>query len=258
MVETPTAVAFKSTVNESVEVDAPLLSKPDGSEKEQLEAVETDLFLVKQQPITAKLRTAVKHLRAVGGRWARFRGLHVAVLYNLVGGFLINFFAGRHHLNPMRPIVTILVSVALFRIDLLWTHIVISSPSSKPWYRRSVPIVRKKGILIATAACAAAQELAIYLPFDRSFGGRMTPEVLGGNGCVGMVNAWRSFDKEARFRLIKLYLKIVAIQIFAAIFFVMTIVGELRLIMGDDFNKGIEIIRKHINHEQGGDIVIVD
>lgn len=317
MVETPTATAFKTSEEESVEVDAPLVSNDDLSEKQKFKTLETELFLVKQPPITAKLRTAVKHLRAVGGRWARFRGLQVAILYNIAYAFLLNFIGG-HRMSPLRPFAAVIVSVVLFRIDLLWTHIVIKSPSSKPWYRRSVQISRKKGILVTTAACAAAQELALYLPialgslatsayngtftygdftgnddtqmraaalggivalslslisvflvvipaqvtltrvqasmlsdedetivpFDRSFGGRMTPEILGGNGCVGMLDAWRSFDKEARFRLVKLYLKIIAIQIFAAISFVMTIVCELRVVMGArDFNHFLRNIR---------------
>lgn len=46
------------------------------------------------------------------------------------------------------------------------------------------------------------------VPFDRTFAGKVVPKVLSGTGCIGFLDAWRSFGWEARRRLIKLYFKI--------------------------------------------------
>lgn len=321
MIETPTATAFTATSieEESVDVDDPLLSEEQKSEKAKLRSLEQDLFLVKQTPITAKLRTTVKHLRSVGGRLARFRGLQVAIVYHMLHGFIVGLFSS--DFSTTRPVVSVLSSILLWQIPMAWTHIVISNPSSKRWYQRLPSRGVWRQILPATALFAIAQQAAVYapmgvgvlfynsfmearlydsenpnvvksiiavqalgvmavaiafvilvvipahvtlrrvqasmlpeedetiVPFDRSFGGRVQPQILGGSGCVSMTNAWRSFDRPAAVRLLKVYAKVIAIQIAATVFFVLTIVGELRLIMGEDFNKAIDFARKQMTHK---------
>jgi hypothetical protein len=54
------------------------------------------------------------------------------------------------------------------------------------------------------------------VPFDRSFGGKVVPESLGGQGVVGILDAWKSFGWSSRIRLLKVYVKVWAIQ--AALF----------------------------------------
>ena len=76
------------------------------------------------------------------------------------------------------------------------------------------------------------------VPFDRTFAGKVKPEILGGSGAVSMLDAWRSFDRSARIRLMKLYFKVFIVSIFTTIMFVMVVIGELRLTMGDEF-KGM-------------------
>ncbi|KAF2749868.1 hypothetical protein M011DRAFT_465528 [Sporormia fimetaria CBS 119925] len=66
------------------------------------------------------------------------------------------------------------------------------------------------------------------VPFDRTFAGKVVPRLLGGTGCVGFVDAWRSFNWEARRRLVKLYAKATAIVslvmfVFAFVFLLMTV-----------------------------------
>ena len=311
MIETPTATAFTTTPEEdSTEVDAPLLSEDQKSEKQNLKALEQDLFLVKQPPITGKLRTAVRHLRSVGGPLARFRGFHIAFAYSFVHNIIVALLSPVS-MGLMRPIVSILATVGLCRIQMVWTHIVISNPSRKPWYRRLPSYKSAKNILLPTAVYAASQQAALYVsiglmafsqdqfsrpetygqnpntvrklalvqfivailvafstlvcivipaevtlrrvqasmlpeedesivPFDRTFAGKVKPEILGGTGSVGMLDAWRSFGKEGRIRLIKLYVKVIAMDVATTIFFAMILVGELRLILGDDFNKMVK------------------
>lgn len=45
------------------------------------------------------------------------------------------------------------------------------------------------------------------VPFDRTFGGKVVSKMMGGSGVVGFLDAWRSFNWEARRRLIKLFVK---------------------------------------------------
>ena len=301
MIETPTATAFKTEYTDSDELDAPLLPEDQKSEKTKL--VETDLFLVKQKPITSKMRTTIKHLRAKAGPFARFRGFHVSLVYHLLHGGIVGFFGTHIASNPVaRPFIAVFASIALCRLQMTWTHIVISNPSNKAWYRRVPSRTAVRNILLPTAVSAIAEQAVLYVPgalfvlavqafneemnenvgraqnivilqtfligliglgifvlvvipadvtlkrvqasmlpeedesivpFDRTFAGKVKPEILGGSGAVSMLDAWKSFDRSARIRLMKLYLKVFLVSAFTSIMFVMVLVGELRLIMGD-------------------------
>lgn len=189
---------------------------------------------------------------------------------------------------------------------MLWTHVVISTPSEKKWYRRFPSVEQGKKILLPTAVWALAEQAAICIPvilfqvfdlegyysnpngfkdlpeaqqksvalasfavltsgiltaifvvfpanvtlkrvqasllseendtivpFDRSFGGKVQPEIVGGKGVVGMLDAWRTFGWAARIRLVKLYAKVAAIQVSTSVVFVMLAVAEVRFINGD-------------------------
>ena len=317
MIETPTAAAY-TTASESdnADVDAPLLSEEQKSEKQKMQALEADLFLVKQTPVTAKLRTAVKHLTAVAGPFARFRGLQIAILYSFAQAFIVNVFAGPPG-TIFRPLVSVLTSIVLCRLQMTWTHTVISMPSEKSWWRRFPSYKAAKNIILPTAVWAIARQVCIYIPavlfsvvfntfkrpemhggnpqdvqkvalvqmlgvsavciaavvlilvpaevtlkrvqasmlpeedeaivpFDRTFAGKVTPTVLGGTGAVSMLEAWKSFDKASRIRLLKLYMKLFAIQTATTVMFFMIFVAELRLILGGDFEKMVNVARKNL------------
>ncbi|CAD6570750.1 MAG: hypothetical protein ASARMPRED_003911 [Alectoria sarmentosa] len=307
MIETPTATAFKTEFTDSDEIDAPLLSQDQKSEKAQV--VESDLFLVKQKPITSKMRTTIKHLRAQAGPLARFRGLHVSIIYHLLHGGIVGFISSHVARHPLaRPFIAIFASIALCRLQMTWTHTVISKPSSKSWFRRIPSRAAVRNILVPTAIFAVAEQATIYVPgalfvlvnqaynneevhanaartqnsalllnfligligigifvsvvipadvtlkrvqasmlpeedesivpFDRTFAGKVKPEILGGSGAVSMLDAWKTFDRSARIRLMKLYLKVFLVSVFTTVMFIMVLVGEVRLIMGDEF-KGL-------------------
>ena len=313
MIESPTATAF--TVDSSDDIDAPLLDQ----KPEDAKAIEADLFLVKQKPITSTMRSAVKHLKARGGRLARFRGFHVALIYHIALSVGTNFMTslfGSPFGSLTRPLAFIVVSIVLARLHMTWTHIVISNPSEKGWYRRIHSGSAVRNIIIPTAVSAIAQ-LALCLPalmlsmagdmlqrpsnygfekadarkfawfqvaaaaiafivivvlvvipadvtlkrveasmlpeedeaivpFDRTFGGKVVPQILGGSGAISMFDAWKTFDRSARVRLLKLYAKIFLIQAITTILFIIVMVGELRLIMGDDLLKVVRMGREQL------------
>ena len=303
MIESPTATAFTVEPTASEEADAPLLSV---DEKKSAPA-EPDLFLVKTKPITSKIRTTIRHLKSEAGKWAPFRGLHVAMVYCALHQILFELLTAAFGVGMVpQAIAAITTTVILCRLQMLWTHIVISTPSEQKWYRRFPSVEAGKKIIVPTTIMAVAEQFAIYIPvalfqffgleyyyqhpsefhkysdmqknsvmlasfavaisglvasvlvvipavvtlkrvqasllpeenesivsFDRTFGGKVQPAVLGGSGVVSMLDAWKTFDWAARFRLLKLYLKITAIQIATSILFILTAVAEVRLINGD-------------------------
>lgn len=309
-IETPSATAF--TVDPpapSHDSDVPLLSAD-----QKVDETEPELFLIKSKPITSKIRTTIKHLRAQAGPWSRFRGLQVAIVYHLIYAFFYNLVVGRFASPLGRSLFAIAAHTALARLHMTWTHVVVSNPSPKTWWRRIPSTKSAAKILLPTAIWATADQLAIYIPvalayvyglnrhvedpsyyktappkellglwaqllgcalvalfivfaivfpaevtltrvqasmlpeedeaivpFDRTFGGRVQPAITGGSGCVSMLDAWKTFDWAARFRLVKLYVKIFAIQVTTTLLFIGVIVGELRLILGDDLHKVVKM-----------------
>ena len=75
------------------------------------------------------------------------------------------------------------------------------------------------------------------VPFDRSFGGKVIPEIVGGSGVISMLDAWTSFDWSSRIRLVKAYAKVFAMQTAVTILFTLVLVGELFAIVGKDLSK---------------------
>ena len=93
------------------------------------------------------------------------------------------------------------------------------------------------------------EEEYTIVPFDKTFAGKFKPEALGGSGAVTVLDAWKTFGKEPRLRLIKLYGKVFAIQLAVAILFAMVMVGELKLIMGGEFARLVMAARRSIKGE---------
>jgi hypothetical protein len=70
------------------------------------------------------------------------------------------------------------------------------------------------------------------VPFDRSFGGHVVPEIVGGSGVLGIRDAWTTFDWNSRVRLVRAYVKVFFKQAAVTIFFTAIIFAELFLILG--------------------------
>ena len=319
MIETPTATAFTVDSAEFDESDAPLLSADQKPAPKT--PTEPELFLIKSKPITSNIRTTVKHLKAQAGPWSRFRGLQVAIVYQLAYALLFNLFSSFSRSLLAQSLFAVVTHTVLSRLNMTWTHVVMSNPSSKGWWRRLPSLKIASKIFLPTAIWAASEQLALYIPalmfgtygldrysedpshyrevapdvlasdatqaficalvalfivfaivfpatvtlirvqasmlpeedeaivpFDRSFGGKVEPAVAGGSGCVSMLDAWKTFDWAARIRLIKLYFKVIALQVLTTLMFVVAFVGEARLIMGDDFDKVVKKVDDHLRH----------
>lgn len=304
MIESPTAVLFEPLPDN--DPDAPVDGKKGGQ-------VEADLILVKQQPITAKFRSTLKHLRARAGVWSRFRAMSLFLFYSVSLGRLTLLL--RNVLRVPQGLDGVLASVLLARIQMGWTHIAISDPSPKYWFRRLPSIKLWKKVVIPTALHAAAQQVTILLPaalactlglkkafepevlvnmsdsernmlfgkgllvvfvaifcavavvvpasvaltrvqasllteeeetivpFDRSFGGRVIPAIVGGSGVIGALDAWKTFDWNSRVRLLKMYAKALVIQVSVALLFGLVLGMELNFFMSAEIQKFVMIAR---------------
>jgi len=91
--------------------------------------------------------------------------------------------------------------------------------------------------LTRVQASLLADDEETIVPFDRSFGGKVIPEIVGGTGVVGVRDAWKTFDWNSRVRLAKTYVKTIAMETAIVIMMVSALVGQLVLILGDDFHK---------------------
>jgi hypothetical protein len=81
--------------------------------------------------------------------------------------------------------------------------------------------------LTRVQASLITEEDETIVPFDRSFGGRVIPTTLGGTGVVGMLDAWKTFDWNSRIRLLKLYVKVMAMEV--AVIFAFAVAFSLQI-----------------------------
>jgi hypothetical protein len=95
---------------------------------------------------------------------------------------------------------------------------------------------------VRVAASMLPEEDETIVPFDRSFGGKVTPAIVGGAGKIGMLEAWRSFTWSSRVRLLKLVVKVFAIIVAVWLSFSMVLIAEAHLLVGDQLGEIIKAI----------------
>lgn len=94
-------------------------------------------------------------------------------------------------------------------------------------------------ILTRVQASLLPDNQETIVPCDRSFGGKVTPAIVGGSGVLGLLDAWKTFDWNARVRLAMAYAKVFAMEVALAMLFVAIAVGELSIIIGQSQLKKI-------------------
>jgi len=86
--------------------------------------------------------------------------------------------------------------------------------------------------LVRVEASMLPAEVETVVSFDRTFGGRVIAESEGGSGKLGFVDAWTSFEKAQRMRLLKVFGKIFLVETMLHVFFGVLIVVELLTFVG--------------------------
>ncbi|KIW19504.1 hypothetical protein PV08_00076 [Exophiala spinifera] len=103
--------------------------------------------------------------------------------------------------------------------------------------------------MVRVAASMLPEEDETIVPFDRTFGGKTTPTILGGQGKIGLVEAWRSFAWSSRVRLVKLMIKVAVIVMALWLFFTMILVAEAHLLFGDKLGEMMRAIHGVVRHQ---------
>ncbi len=91
--------------------------------------------------------------------------------------------------------------------------------------------------MVRVAASMLPEEDETIVSFDRTFGGKVTPAIVGGQGKVGIVEAWRSFPRSSRRRLLKLLAKVVLIIMAVWVGMIITVTAEAHIMLGDDVGR---------------------
>lgn len=87
-------------------------------------------------------------------------------------------------------------------------------------------------IFIRVAASMLPEDDETIVPFDRTFGGKVTPEIVGGQGKIGIVEAWQSFDWGSRNRFLKLMAEMVLLQCLVVVMLGVLLVVEASIFIG--------------------------
>lgn len=90
--------------------------------------------------------------------------------------------------------------------------------------------------MIRVAASTLSPEVETIVPFDRSFSGLVEPAVLGG-GCIGLLDAWKSFGWPSRVRLVKLLAKYYGMVLVNLAVFILLVSVEVVTLAGGDLRK---------------------
>jgi hypothetical protein len=88
------------------------------------------------KPITSSLRATRRLLQGVAGWKSYFRGIVCALVLGFAENLLGDIFK---QFLPLIPIGALLAQLALTQLGAAWTHIVISAPNERRFYRRLPP-----------------------------------------------------------------------------------------------------------------------
>lgn len=171
MIESPTSTAFIEDKPPAYadEPDAPIEKEPLMPAEAEAD-VDVEVTLVQNKPVTASIRKTMAHLQSVGGFTSRWRGFRSSAMYHFLHSIVTNFLASLLGFGLVgNTLVYVLVSVGLARFHMAWTHAMIATPSSKPFWRRMVPIKQAKPIVLPSLVFALAQQATWVLPVMVAF-----------------------------------------------------------------------------------------
>lgn len=94
-----------------------------------------------------------------------------------------------------------------------------------------VLVIPAQVALVRVQASLLPADADTIVPFDRSFGGAVEPEVVTGKGYVDFRTAWLTFSRESWIRLLKLLGKIAAVTMAAYFVFLAIVVPEFLLML---------------------------
>lgn len=247
---------------------------------------------------TTSFRRTDRLLRSVGGWTANFRGLACAIALN----FAASVAGGAVSWAIPRQFGFLVAALATVQLSTAWTHIVITTPSPLPFWKRLPPfgkafkaswlpitaywaatqvtlglpvvlgnafgltqwdpssptavpnynghavwqsfvvlfasvssllllVIPTEVILVRVQASLLPADADTIVPFDRSFGGKVEPEVVTGRGYVDFQTAWITFERASWIRLYRLMGKITLVTLLAYVLILSIVVPEFLLML---------------------------
>ncbi|KAJ7878716.1 hypothetical protein B0H13DRAFT_2346398 [Mycena leptocephala] len=177
-------------------------------------ATNVEITLVNPKPITASLCPPMRHLRSVGSCFARWRGLAISILFflPLTVGFLLDTPRIPEHAVklPQHDDPLALMLMALHILAIPATAALLAFFVLLP---ASATLARIEAVLLAV-------DMQPIVPFDTSFA---APGLLSR---MLFTAAWRSINRPARLRVLKVYTKMVRAQ-FVVMLLGMTLMAEV-------------------------------
>jgi hypothetical protein len=86
---------------------------------------------------------------------------------------------------------------------------------------------------IRVAASMLPEDDEAIVPFDRSFAGKVRPEIIGGQGKIGIIDAWRSFNWGSRMRFLNVVGRVFLLQIAVSLVFALALISQVFIFFGD-------------------------
>ncbi|CZT17454.1 uncharacterized protein RCC_03288 [Ramularia collo-cygni] len=166
MIESPTSTAFIEDKPPAYadEPNAPLEKEPLMPSEAEAD-MDVEVTLIRNKPITASVRDTMAHLSSVGGFTSRWRGLRASFMYHGLHGLITNFVGELLGFGLMgNTLIYVFVSVALARFHMAWTHAMIATPSSKPFWSNMVARKESKAVIMPSLVFALAQQATWVLP----------------------------------------------------------------------------------------------
>jgi hypothetical protein len=99
-------------------------------------------------------------------------------------------------------------------------------------------VVPTQVIVTRVQASFLPEEDDTIVPFDRSFGGKVEPALVGGKGYINMAGAWKSFSTASWVRLIKLYVKVFGLVVALAFLWVAILISEFIIVSNNSRKVG--------------------
>jgi hypothetical protein len=136
------------------------------------------------------------------GLWGFCRSISVFVTQTLASIFVLSKFTlvddKIHFADDASPKVTALQALGIYGLNLLLLLLLVVPASI---------------VLVRVQASLLPETDEVIVPFDKTFGGKVVSESMGGNNKLGMLDAWHSFAWPARIRLLKIYVKYFMLQL---------------------------------------------
>jgi hypothetical protein len=136
------------------------------------------------------------------GLWGFCRNIPVFVAQTLASIFVLSRFTlvddKIHFADDASPKVTALQALGIYGLYLLLLLLLVVPASI---------------VLVRVQASLLPETDEVIVPFDKTFGGKVVSDSMGGNNKLGMLDAWRSFAWPARIRLLKIYAKYFMLQV---------------------------------------------